>query len=334
MGLAAALRVCDERGMKIVLLDAFTADQGRSAWPGLSTLGTVDNHPRTGGRALELRCQGAEVVITNKAVIDGALLERLSPTLRYVGISATGTNIVDLAAARRLGIAVTNVPGYSAPSVAQLTIALMLSLSLDVAGHAQAVKGGAWASCPDFCFFLRPLPEWAGKTLVLLGKGAIGQAVAHVAEALGMRVLAAAVPGAPARSDRVPLFEALPEADVVSLHCPLTPATLRLVDKTFLDAMKPGALLINTSRGGLVDELALQNALDEGRLGGVGLDVLSEEPPPPNHPLLDSHAPWAPRVLVTPHLAWGTEEARARLRQEVVENLRAYLRGERRNRVD
>ncbi len=320
--------------MKIVLLDAYTADQGRAPWPGLSELGQVENHPRVGGADLKRLCEGATVLITNKTAIDADLMRTLSPTLRYVGVSATGTNIVDVEAAKQLGIAVTNVPGYSTASVAQLTIALMLSLSLDVAGHSGAAKSGGWADCPDFCFFLRPLPEWSGKTLVILGMGAIGQAVARIAEALGMRVVAATVPGADTKPDRMTLFEALAQADVVSLHCPLTPHTEKLVSKSFIDAMKPGALLINTSRGGLIDEQALVNALDEGHLGGVGLDVLSQESPPANHPLLNSHAPWAPRVLITPHMAWGTEEARARLRSEVVQNVVAWMNGSRRNRID
>ena len=320
--------------MKIVLLDAFTADQGRSPWPGLQNLGSIANHPRVGTGDIALLCEGADAIITNKAVITRELMQQLQPKLRYVGVSATGTNIVDVQAARDLSVAVSNVPGYSSASVAQLTIALMLSLSLDVAGHASAVKGGAWASCPDFSFFLRPLPEWSGKTIMIVGLGAIGQAVASVATALGMQVLAAAIPGAPDKPGRVTLLDNLHRADVVSLHCPLTPATERLVNRAFLNAMKPGALLLNTSRGGLVDEVAVANALDEGHLGGVGLDVLTAEPPAPNHPLLNSHAPWAQRVIVTPHLGWGTEEARARLRQEVVLNLEAFIKGERRNRVD
>lgn len=320
--------------MNIVLLDAFTADQGRSSWPGLTDLGQVTNHGRVGTADIASLCEGASAVITNKAVITGELMKKLSPTLRYVGVSATGTNIVDVAAARELGIAVTNVPGYSTPSVAQLTISLMFSLSIDVAGHAGAVKSGAWASCPDFCFFLRPLPEWSGKTLVIVGQGAIGSAVAAIATALGMNVVAAQVPGAPAKPGRAPLLESIATADVVSLHCPLTPATDRLVNKTFLNAMKTGAILINTSRGGLVDEAALLDALDEGRIGGVGLDVLTTEPPVPNHPLLNSRAPWAQRVIVTPHIGWGTVEARERLRNEVVLNLKAFLDGQKRNRVD
>jgi glycerate dehydrogenase len=211
--------------MKIVLLDAFTADQGRSPWPGLNDLGKVSNHARVGGSNIEALCEGATALITNKAVISDALMQKLSPTLRYIGVSATGTNIVDVNAAKRLGIAVTNVPGYSAPSVAQLAISLMFSLSLDVAGHSNAVKSGAWANGADFCFFLRPLPEWAGKTMAIVGHGTIGSAVANIAKALGMHVVAAQVPGAPTKSDRVPLLAALAEADVVSLHCPLTPAT-------------------------------------------------------------------------------------------------------------
>ena len=320
--------------MNIVLLDAFAADQGSSPWPGLQDLGSVTNHPRVGGHELAAICAGATALITNKVNVTGALMEQLAPTLRYVGVSATGTNIVDLQAARRLCIAVTNVPGYSTPSVAQLTVALMFSLSIDVAAHSSAAKEGAWASCPDFCFFLRPLPEWAGKTLLIVGMGGIGTSVANIATALGMRVLAAQVPGTQPRPDRIALAEALPQADVVSLHCPLTPDTDKLVNKRFLNAMKVGALLINTSRGGLVDESALLDALDEGRLGGVGLDVLNSEPPQANHPLLNSHAPWAQRVVVTPHLGWGTQEARARLRNEVVLNLQAFAKGEKRNRVD
>ena len=316
------------------MLDAFTADQGRSPWPGLDDLGKVSNHARVGNSSVETLCEGATAIITNKAVISLALMRKCAPTLRYIGVSATGTNIVDVNAAKALGIAVTNVPGYSAPSVAQLAISLMLSLSLDVAGHSNAVKSGAWANGADFCFFLRPLPEWAGKTMVVVGHGAIGSAVANIAKALGMQVVAAQVPGAPTKPDRVPLLTALSQADVVSLHCPLTPATDRLVNKAFLNAMKQGALLINTSRGGLVDEAALLDALDEGRIGGVGLDVLNAEPPPQNHPLLNPNAPWAQRVIVTPHIGWGTQEARERLRKEVVLNLVAFVAGERRNRVD
>jgi glycerate dehydrogenase len=325
--------------MRIVLLDSFTADQGEAqAWPELARAGDVVLHPRTGPAQLAERCAGAEALITNKVVLPASLLSAL-PALRYVGVCATGTNVVDLDAARARGLAVTNVPGYAAESVAQLVFAIVLHLASDVAGHDAAVKAGAWAASPDFAFFLRPLRELHGKTLLVVGLGAIGRAVARIGRGFGLTVLAAAVPGSPTHGDdpgaqpRLPLDEALPRADVVSLHCPLTPATERLVNERFLARLRPGAILVNTSRGGLIDEPALVAALRAGHLGGVGLDVLSREPPPADHPLADPRAPYAARVVVTPHLAWGTVEARARLRREVGENLLAYLRGEHRNRV-
>jgi glycerate dehydrogenase len=317
--------------MRIVLLDSFTADQDESDWPELRALGALERHGRTRPQDLPVICRDAEVIITNKAVLSATLIQSL-PNLRYIGVSATGTNIVDLEAARARGIVVTNVPGYSTESVAQHVFALLLHFAVDVAGHAAAVKAGRWAACPDFCFFLRPLTELRGKTLVVAGLGAIGSAVARIAHGFGMQVVPAAVPGSRAH-DRVPLQEALPHADAVTLHCPLTPATQGLVNTRFLESLKPNAYLINTSRGGLVDETALVAALDAGRLGGVGLDVLSQEPPPVTHPLTDPKAPWAARVVITPHIAWGTVEARARLRREVAENVAAFLRGEPRNRV-
>jgi glycerate dehydrogenase len=257
------------------------------------------------------------------------------PEIRYVGVMATGTNMVDLEAARAHGVAVTNVPGYATDAVAQHAFALILHLTHDVMGHGVAVKAGAWSASPDFCFFRQPLVELAGKTLVVIGTGSIGGAVARIGEAFGMHVLRAAVPGAPPRPgvQRVRLDQALAEGDVVSLHCPLTPATRGLVDAQFLAAMKPRALLINTSRGLLVNEADLLAALAAGRLGGVALDVLAVEPPPRDHPLLDPGAPWASRVLVTPHIGWGTIEARRRLEWAVTRNLQSFLAGEMVNRV-
>jgi glycerate dehydrogenase len=281
------------------------------------------------------RCRGANAVLTNKVEIGAATLSAL-PEIRYLGVLATGTNVVDLEAARAGGVAVTNVPGYAADAVAQLVFALILHLTHDVAGHGAAVKAGQWAASPDFCFFRQPLRALAGKTLVVVGSGGIGGAVARIGQAFAMRVLHAAVPGAPARAGapRVALDHALPEADVVSLHCPLTPATRGLVGARFLGALPPGAILINTGRGPLVDEEPLRAALASGRLCGAGLDVLSVEPPPRDHPLLDPGAPWASRLIVTPHIGWGTVEARRRLAQGVTRNLEAYLKGERLNRVD
>jgi glycerate dehydrogenase len=320
--------------VRTVVLDGFAADQGEpGAWAGLQALGALTVHPRTAPAELLERCQGATALVTNKVALDADVILGALPALRYVGVSATGTNVVDLAAARARGVAVTNVPGYAAESVAQLVMAVVLHLCLDVAGHDRAVKAGRWAAAPDFCFFVRPMQELAGKTLLILGRGAIGRAVARLGEALGMHVLAGAVPGS-TTAGRVPLAEALPVADVVSLHCPLTTATTGLVDAAFLARLKSTALLVNTSRGALVREPDLLAALGAGRLGGVALDVLATEPPPADHPLTDPRAPWAGRVVVTPHMGWGTVEARGRLRAQVAANLRAFLAGERLNRVD
>jgi glycerate dehydrogenase len=322
--------------MRIVILDTFAADQGDDTmWTALRALGELIVYPRSADTDVVGRCAGATAALTNKVAFAANDFAAL-PELRYVGVLATGTNVVDLVAARAAGVAVTNVPSYAAASVAQQVLALVLHFSQDVAGHAAAVKAGAWAASPDFCFFTKQMFELAGKTMVLVGSGAIGGTVARSAEALGMRVVRAAVPGSPTRAagERTPLAEALPAADVVSLHCPLTDVTRGLVDARFLAALKPGAILINTARGGLIDEAALIAALGGGRLGGVGLDVLTVEPPPADHPLTDPRAPWAARVVVTPHVAWGAIEARRRLAAVATENLRAFLAGQRQNRVD
>jgi len=318
--------------MRIVLLDSFTTDQGDTSWTELRALGELTVFPRTEPAWVRERCAGADALLTNKVVLSAAVMAAL-PDLRYIGLTSTGTNVVDLDAARARGIAVTNVPAYSTESVAELVFAIILHFAFRAGEHDAAVKAGRWAAGPDFCFFLAPLRELHGKTLVVVGLGAIGKAVARIGAAFGMRIVAAAVPGS-TRQDRVPLDQALPIADVVSLHCPLGPATRALVNRAFLAALKPGAILVNTSRGPIVDEGALLEALRAGRLGGVGLDVLEREPPAPDHPLLDKNAPWSERLLVTPHLAWGTVESRRRLAAEVARNLAAFQAGERRNRVD
>ena len=321
---------------RLVILDSFAIDQGEpeTTWGELEALGDLVAHPQTEPQEVAARCAGALAVFSNKVLLGAGEIAAL-PALRYIGVTATGTNVVDLEAARAAGIAVTNVPGYATESVAELVFALILHFSHDVAGHNAAVKVGVWAASSDFCFFRQPLVELAGKTLVIIGAGAIGGAVARIAGGFGMRVVRAAVPGAPPRAgeSRTPLAEALPLADFVSLHCPLTEATRGLVGAELLAALKPGAILINTGRGALIDEAALIAALADGRLGGAGLDVLSVEPPAPNHPLTDPRAPWAGRVVVTPHIGWGTVEARRRLVAETARNLAAFLAGERRNRI-
>lgn len=316
----------------LTILDAFTTDQGnRSVWQPLQALLSVTIHDRTPADQVIARCQGASAVLTNKALLPAAVIQAL-PELRYVGVMATGTNVVDLAACRAQGIIVSNVPGYSTASVAQLVFALIFHFTTDVAGHAQKVRAGAWEACADFSFFTQPLHELAGKRLLIIGAGAIGRAVARIAEALGMTVVLGQVPGSTS-TGRIPLAEAIPHADVISLHCPLTEATRQLVDRDFLARCKRQAILINTGRGPLIDEAALVEALAAGHLGGVGLDVLSNEPPTLGHPLLRADSPWHNRLAVTPHIAWGTVEARQRLVSEVVANFAAFQRGEVRNRV-
>ncbi|MBN2573447.1 MAG: D-2-hydroxyacid dehydrogenase [Deltaproteobacteria bacterium] len=318
--------------MRIVLLDGFSTDQGDESWPELRALGDLVVHPRTRPAQVLERCAGAQAVLTNKVAISAETMAAL-PGLRYIGLTSTGTNVVDLAAARDRHIAVTNVPAYSTESVAELVFAMILHFCFRAAEHDAAVKAGRWAQSPDFCFFLAPLRELDGKTLVVVGRGAIGQAVGRIGAAFGMHVVAAAVPGS-SSAERVPLFEALPLGDVVTLHCPLTPSTRGMVNREFLAALRDDAILINTSRGPVVDEAALREALAAGKLGGVGLDVLEREPPVASHPLLEPDAPWASRLLVTPHLGWGTREARARLAFEVAANLAAFQAGGRRNRVE
>ena len=317
--------------MRIALLDAFTTDQGQPVWSALKQLGEVEIHARTPANALQQRLTGVTAVLTNKVAVRAADLEHL-PDVRYIGVMASGYNIVDVDACRARGIAVTNVPGYSTESVAQLVFALVLHQTHDVAGHATRALGDGWTTSPDFCFFTKPLHELAGKTLVVIGSGAIGGAVARIGAAFGMRVLAGQVPGSTS-PNRVPLAEALPQADVISLHCPLTPATTKLVDAAFLARCKSTAMLINTGRGQLIDETALIDALNTGRIGSAGLDVLSQEPPPAGHLLLRSDAPWRSRLIVTPHIGWGTVEARQRLVTEVIANLEAWMHHRSRNRV-
>lgn len=315
---------------RIVILDSHPADQGVAGWwDPLVRAGEdrLELYPRSTPAEALARASGAEVVVTNKVRFDAAAFAQL-PALRHLAISATGTNIVDLAAAKARGIAVSNVPGYSTGAVAQLVLAFLLERACGLRAHDALVRSGGWAG--DFCVLASPVYELAGKTLVVIGMGAIGSAVARLAEAFGMRVVAAAVPGSPSPG-RTPLAEALAMADAVTLHCPLTPATDRLVSTAFLDALRPGTLLINTGRGGLIDEAAVAAALTTGRLGGFAADVLTVEPPAPGHPLLDQR--WGGRVLITPHIGWASVEARRRLRDEVAANLAAWRQGEARNRV-
>ena len=310
--------------MKIVLLDAHTANPGDLSWDPLHAIGPCDIHPRTPTSEIVARCAGAAIVITNKAPLSRATISQL-PDLKYIGVTATGTNIVDLAAAREHGITVTNVPGYSTPSVAQLVFALILEMTHHVGHHTRSVQQGGWSACPDFSYWDHPLIELSGRTLGLVGFGDIGRAVARIALAFNMNVLASRRHWNEPPPDGVTACssdEVFSRSDIVSLHCPLTPDTEHLVNERTLAIMKPTAWLINTSRGPLIDEPALARALHQHTLAGAGLDVLSVEPPPADHPLLH-----APNCLITPHLAWATQEARHRLIAAVAANLNAFLQG-------
>lgn len=314
--------------MRIVVLDGFTLNPGDVSWDALRSLGECAIYDRTPAAEVVSRASGADMVLTNKVVLDRAVLAQL-PQLRYIGVLATGTNVVDIAAARERGVVVTNVPAYSTASVAQLVFALVLELTHHVGHHAAAVREGRWARSEDFCFWDHPLVELDGLTLGLVGFGHIGRRVATLGQAFGMRVIVHSRTVRPEEGvDFVDLDTLFRTSDVVSLHCPLTPSTQGLVNAARLALMKPTAFLINTGRGPLVNEADLAAALDAGRIAGAGLDVLSVEPPVPANPLLSAR-----NCLVTPHIGWATHAARQRLMQTVVDNVRAFLDGRARNVV-
>ncbi len=298
-----------DRPVSIVILDGFTLNPGDLSWAPLESLGRCSIYDRTPPEEVVARAEHAGIVLTNKTVLSRDLIARLDD-LRYIGVLATGYNIVDVEASRRRKIVVTNVPDYGARSVAQMAMAHVLNLTQHVAYHAATVAEGRWSRSPDFCYWDYPLVELAGLTMGLVGFGRIGGTVAELARALGMKVV---VSDPALRAEDTQGVEALSlddlfsSSDVVSLHCPLTPETRQVVDRRRLALMKPTALLVNTSRGPLVDEAALAEALNAGRIAGAGLDVLGIEPPAADNPLLS-----AKNCYVTPHIAWATRAARQR----------------------
>lgn len=278
-------------------------------------------HAASAAEQVSERLQGASVVISNKVMLDAAALAA-NPQVKLVLVAATGTNNVDLAAARAQGITVCNCQGYGTPSVAQHTLALLLALATRLCDYQQAVKDGAWAKASQFCLLDFPIVELEGKTLGLLGHGELGGAVARLAEAFGMRVLSGQIPGRPARADRLALDELLPQVDALTLHCPLNEQTRHMIGARELALLKPGALVVNTARGGLIDEQALADALRSGHLGGAATDVLSVEPPVNGNPLLAADIP---RLIITPHSAWGAVESRQRIVGQLAENAQAFF---------
>jgi glycerate dehydrogenase len=318
--------------MKIVILDAYTSNPGDLSWEGLENFGDLKVHERTAPEQVLERCSGCEIVLTNKVVLDPETIEKL-PELKYIGVLATGTNVVDLNFAKERGICVTNIPGYSTDSVVQHILAFMLHFSSKVSVHNDAVQEGKWVNSVDFCFTLGTLNELSGKTLGVIGLGTIGRKLAKVADALGMKIVAAHQSSMnrlelPFEVEWLPMDEVFARSDFLSLNCPLTPETDKVVNAERLRKMKSSAVVINTGRGPLVDEQALADALNNGTIAGAGLDVLSTEPPSGDNPLLG-----AKNCVITPHIAWASREARERLITIATDNLSAYLSGISKNRV-
>ena len=313
--------------MRIVILDGLTTNPGDVSWEPLERLGSLTVFDRTAPGDVAARAADADAVLTNKAIVGREQIAKL-PRLKYVGVLATGFNIVDVAAARERGIPVCNVPEYSTPNVVQAAWALILELANQVGHHDRTVHEGHWAACHDFCYWHGDLVELAGLTLGIVGHGRIGRGVAVVGRAFGMRVIHHRRQGGgdPACVDLDTLFR---ESDVLSLHCPLTPETKGLVDARRLALMKPTAFLVNTARGPLVDEAALAAALNAGQIAGAAVDVLSVEPPLASNPLLT-----AKNCVITPHVAWATRDARRRLIDVTAANLAAFAAGQPQNVVN
>lgn len=317
--------------MRIVVLDGYTVNPGDLDWGELEALGDCEVHDRTPPEQVLARSHGAQLLLTNKTALSREMLGQLAE-LRYIGVLATGYNVVDVAAARERQVPVTNVPTYGTASVTQMVFAHLLHFTQRAADHAVSVREGDWTRGADFCYWKWPLVELAGLTMGIVGFGRIGRETGKVARAFGMKVVYFDVlaRGVPAEEGvAVDLDTLFRESDVVSLHCPLTPQNHGLVNRARLQLMKPTAWLINTSRGALVDESALAEALNSQRIAGAGLDVLCIEPPGEDHPLLTAR-----NCLITPHIGWATRAARARLLDTAVANVRAFLQGRPQNVVN
>lgn len=311
---------------KICILDGFTSNPGDLSWDEICKLGECTVYDRTSPEQLAERAKDAEIVLTNKVVLGLKEIGKL-PKLKYIGVLATGYNVVDLKAATERGIVVTNIPAYSTDSVAQMVFAHILNITHHVAEYAAEARAGKWSQCADFCYCNSPIMELAGKTMGIVGLGHTGMATAKIALAFGMKVMAltSKTPESlPKGIEPAPFDRLLTEADILSLHCPLTDNTRHFINRDTLCRMKKTAILINTGRGPLVNEADLAEALNNGTITAAGVDVLSTEPPAADNPLLSAR-----NCYVTPHIAWATKEARSRLLQIVAENIRQFLAGER-----
>ena len=316
--------------MNIVILDAFTANPGDLSWAELEHMGHLTVYDRTPAADTVSRCLDADIVLTNKVCLRRPELGQL-PRLKYIGVLATGYNVVDITAASQRGIVVTNVPAYSTDSVAQMVFAHLLNVTNRTGHYARLVRQGQWSNSTDFCFWDTPLTELSGKTFGIVGLGHIGQQVAHIAQSFGMNVIAYTSKSAsqlPPGVSKVAIVDLFSQSDILSLHCPLTPDTHHLVNARTLATMKPTAILINTGRGPLVDEAATAEALSQGRLAAFCADVLTEEPPRNGSPLMACS-----NAFITPHIAWATREARQRLIAVATSNVQAFLSGRPQNHV-
>ncbi len=320
--------------MKIVILDAHTTNPGDLCWDFLNKYAEeVVIYERTAPSEVIERAKGAEVLIINKTVLNKAELDELAPELKYIGLQSTGYNVVDLEAAVKHGVTVCNIPAYSTNAVAQQVFAFILHFANQVDLHSESVHNGDWCACPDFCYWNAPLSELNGKMLGIIGFGSIGSRVAEIGEAFGMRILVYSrtkkdLSGFKT-AENVDLDTLLKNSDFITCHCPLTPETTGLINKKTLSAMKQTAVLINTSRGPVVDEQALADALNADKISGAAVDVLSAEPATRDNPLLS-----AKNCIITPHIAWAAKETRARLISILEENLKAYLNGKPQNKVN
>ena len=315
--------------MKIVVLDGYTLNPGDLDWSLIKAFGDTTIYERTPCHLTVQRIGDAQIVLTNKTILSREVLS-FCPSVQYIGVLATGYNVVDTVYAKEKGIVVTNIPSYATESVAQHTMALLLELTNHVGLHAESVRNGVWTSSPDFSYQLSPLCDLAGKTMGIIGCGSIGKAVARIAAAFGMRILA--YTRTPFTDDRIiccDLQTILSESDVITLHCPLTDTNREIINADTISKMKTGAFLINTARGGLVNEAALSDALNNGKLGGAAADVVSLEPIAADNPLLG-----AKNMYITPHNAWASKESRMRLMHTAAENIEKFLSGKPQNVVN
>lgn len=316
---------------KIVILDGYAANPGDLEWDGFDTLGELIIYPRTQRNEIVERAKDAEIVLTNKTPFRAEIFDQL-PQLKYIGVLSTGYNIIDTEAAKQHGVVVCNIPAYSTNSVAQMVFAHILNITNHVAHYAEASRKGVWSMQKDFCYWDTPLMELNGKTLGIIGLGSIGMRVAEIAHSFGMNVSAYTSKNPselPEWIQKATLDGIFAVSDILSLHCPLTEDTRHIVHKETLAKMHPGAILINTSRGPLVNEDDVAEALNSGHLAGYGTDVMEQEPPAADNPLLKQ-----PRAFVTPHVAWATTEARKRLMDIALQNLKAFIDGQPMNVVN